>query len=149
MSPARDIQSKCFVREFLFNLTSLLSIYHIFSFCVSRKFLSVQTCMSLHLCVFLRIFLWHFFSLLCALSYSDLYVLMLFDCYFLHACLFSKEKWCGFGWERRWEESQRKRGRRSCTQNILCKQNLFSIKGEKLKKKRFIFQDLDKSSGSV
>lgn len=56
-------------------------------------------------------------------------------------------------WIRMGEEmgriSEETREKKQYSEYTLYKQNLFSIKGEKLKKKRFIFQDLDKSSGSV
>lgn len=75
---------------------------------------------------------------------------MLFDYYSLYACLFSKEKQgVDSGGRGDGKNLRGNEGEEAVLRMYFVQTKSISIKGKKLKKKRFIFQDLDKSSGSV
>lgn len=80
--------------------------------------------------------LWAFFLLfVCFVQFQCVrFYLIIFYYYLLEASLFHNDSQKGSGWERRWGETGRSRGRGNCSQNTFCvKKHLFSIKGRKCK----------------
>lgn len=120
---------------FVFNLKGPLYRHHSFWLCVFRRFLCVQTQVSLYLLhEYIVLFLALFLLFVCFFHFS-LFVFTL-SYYYLYVCLFfnEKNKACGFWQKRRWGDSWRYWGRGNNDQHIVYEKFLFTIKGREINK---------------
>lgn len=102
------IQFVCFVWSIL---TGLLHIYYVFRFGVSMGFLSVQTCMSLHLYTFLVLFLVWLLVMFFLLAFIHFIVLWFIIFPWMPVCFLRRDKMC-VDWDRKddgknWEDRRR------------------------------------------
>lgn len=136
--PAPHIKADLWIKMLCFG--SLVYILWLPILCFLMRFLCVQTCASLHLYMFLGLFLWFFFLFGCFILFS--FVSDLSYCIWL---LFpdERQKDCGFRWEERWEATRR----RKCNQSTLYGKNLFSIKEKVLKQERGFLVEGGQESG--
>jgi hypothetical protein len=95
-----------------------------FVFVFFMRFLCENVYISVSMVLFVCLFVCGLFSHLIVLTYSNSYAFIyhtLFYYCFIDACLFSKERQKGVwsGWEGKWRETWRGRGRGNHNQNIV------------------------------